>query len=218
MEYRVNNFNALCFLFIIILFEIITASPIINARKINKLSLLICSEENFKDLKLFKILDEDLKFFVHSLVGRAKKKQTNFIVEEIGSSFSKTEKGLLSLTFQYQIVQKYTREKVYVSQNSRYKELVLYKQTHIKNKLGGKLSIKDILSKRELDVLSLICQEYSSKLIADELYISKYTVDNHRKNMLKKTGVKNVGGLVKWALEMGISELFKVVLILFLFR
>ena len=60
---------------------------------------------------------------------------------------------------------------------------------------------KPTLSQRELEVLALIVQEYSSKQIAAELYISSHTVISHRKNMMEKLGVKTVVGLVKWWCE-----------------
>jgi len=44
------------------------------------------------------------------------------------------------------------------------------------------------LSKRELEVLTLIKQGLNSNEISDKLSISKYTIDTHRKNILNKTG------------------------------
>ncbi|MEM7035907.1 MAG: helix-turn-helix transcriptional regulator, partial [Bacteroidota bacterium] len=59
---------------------------------------------------------------------------------------------------------------------------------------------------REQEVLHLICLEYSSTAIADNLCISKHTVDSHRKNILQKTGVRTLVGLIRWALEHGFME------------
>lgn len=61
------------------------------------------------------------------------------------------------------------------------------------------------LSPRELDVLRLVMNEYSSQQIAEKLSVSQYTVDTHRKNILRKTGAKNLAGLVKYAMAHGIS-------------
>ncbi|MFK8038479.1 MAG: response regulator [Crocinitomicaceae bacterium] len=62
--------------------------------------------------------------------------------------------------------------------------------------------VQDIsLTKREKEILSLICNEFSTKEIADKLYISSYTVESHRKNLLAKTGSKNVAGLVRFAIQ-----------------
>lgn len=63
------------------------------------------------------------------------------------------------------------------------------------------------LSKRETEVLSLICQEMSTNDIAKQLYISSRTVEGHRKNLLEKTGAKNVVGLVIFAVKNKLIEL-----------
>jgi DNA-binding NarL/FixJ family response regulator len=55
------------------------------------------------------------------------------------------------------------------------------------------------LSEREVEILKLIMQEYSSEQIAEKLFISKNTVDTHRKNILEKTQIKTLVGLCKFA-------------------
>lgn len=60
------------------------------------------------------------------------------------------------------------------------------------------------LTKRELEVLQLIAEEYSNSEIAEKLYISIRTVDTHRRNLLEKLGVKNTAGLVKNAIRLGL--------------
>ncbi|MEZ5002986.1 MAG: LuxR C-terminal-related transcriptional regulator [Chitinophagales bacterium] len=57
----------------------------------------------------------------------------------------------------------------------------------------------DSLSDRELDVLKLIAQEKSSKEIGAELNIEASTVNAHKNKMIKKLGVKNSFGLMKYA-------------------
>ncbi|MDT8394370.1 MAG: response regulator transcription factor [Bacteroidales bacterium] len=57
------------------------------------------------------------------------------------------------------------------------------------------------LSQRELQVLNLICKEYSSHEISEKLCISFHTVESHRANLIYKAGVKNTAGLVRWAVE-----------------
>ena len=61
--------------------------------------------------------------------------------------------------------------------------------------------IDEILSRRELEVLKLICKEYSNADIADKLFLSVSTVETHRKNLIAKLGVNNTVGLVKFALR-----------------
>lgn len=57
------------------------------------------------------------------------------------------------------------------------------------------------LTERELEILSLIAQEYSSGQIAEKLFISKHTVDTHRKNILQKTETRTLVGLIRFAWE-----------------
>lgn len=60
------------------------------------------------------------------------------------------------------------------------------------------------LSSREKEVLELILKEYTNNEIANELFISVRTVDAHKRNLLEKTGSKNMVGLVIYALEKGL--------------
>lgn len=62
------------------------------------------------------------------------------------------------------------------------------------------------LSNREKEVLRLIIQEYSNQEIADALFISPRTVDAHKRNLLDKTGSKNIAGLVLYAVEKRLFE------------
>lgn len=57
------------------------------------------------------------------------------------------------------------------------------------------------LSKREKEVLKLIIDECSNKEIAEQLFISVRTVEAHKRNLLDKTGAKNIAGLVLFAVE-----------------
>lgn len=56
------------------------------------------------------------------------------------------------------------------------------------------------LTPREIEILKLVCFEFSTPEIADKLCISPYTVDTHRKNILKKTNTKTIVGLIKYAI------------------
>lgn len=56
------------------------------------------------------------------------------------------------------------------------------------------------LTQREKEIIKLICKQYSTKEIADKLFISNRTVDGHRNNLLLKTDSKNMAGLVVYAM------------------
>lgn len=60
------------------------------------------------------------------------------------------------------------------------------------------------LSEREREILVAVCRGLSNQEIADELFISKRTVDKHRANILEKTGCKNTASLVVYAIRYGI--------------
>ncbi|MEP1094108.1 MAG: response regulator transcription factor [Cyclobacteriaceae bacterium] len=64
-----------------------------------------------------------------------------------------------------------------------------------------RLSLETDLSEREKEVLLLITEECSNQDIADKLFISIRTVETHKRNLLEKTGCKNIAGLVMYAVE-----------------
>lgn len=63
-----------------------------------------------------------------------------------------------------------------------------------------------MLTKKEEEVLKLIALEYSNQEIADQLNCGIRTVDTHKRNLIKKLEVKNVVGLVKYAMKMGVVK------------
>lgn len=60
---------------------------------------------------------------------------------------------------------------------------------------------EDQLTSREIEVLKLICMQYSGAEIAKELFLSSRTVEGHRNNLLKKTECKNMIGLIIYAIQ-----------------
>ncbi|HVX00991.1 MAG TPA: response regulator transcription factor [Candidatus Babeliaceae bacterium] len=62
------------------------------------------------------------------------------------------------------------------------------------------------LTPREKEILQLIVQELTSQEIADKLFISLHTVESHRFSLFQKLDVKNMIGLVKVAIQMGIVK------------
>lgn len=57
------------------------------------------------------------------------------------------------------------------------------------------------LTKREKEVLELICKGYSNQQISEQLFISQRTVERHRSNLLLKTDSKNSISLVLYAIR-----------------
>ena len=63
------------------------------------------------------------------------------------------------------------------------------------------------LTDREKEILKLIAEGFTSQEIGEKLFLSHYTIENHRKNMIQKMGLKNTTVLVKYAIENGIISL-----------
>lgn len=59
----------------------------------------------------------------------------------------------------------------------------------------------NFLTKREIEVLKLICFQKSTVEIAEQLFISPRTVEGHRNNLLLKTQSRNIAGLVVYAVQ-----------------
>ena len=57
------------------------------------------------------------------------------------------------------------------------------------------------LSEREIEIIELIAEGYTSKDIGTRLFISEHTVKTHRKNIFQKTNVGDSDELVKWAMN-----------------
>jgi len=55
------------------------------------------------------------------------------------------------------------------------------------------------LSKREKEIIGLLCEGKSSAAIAAQLFLSKHTIDTHRKNITRKLGIDSFAGLVRFA-------------------
>jgi DNA-binding NarL/FixJ family response regulator len=71
---------------------------------------------------------------------------------------------------------------------------------------GGEGDHFDILTPRELEVLKLIAEAYSSKEIASELFISVKTVERHRQNILGKLGMRDRVELTRYAIRRGLIQ------------
>jgi DNA-binding NarL/FixJ family response regulator len=65
---------------------------------------------------------------------------------------------------------------------------------------------EDPLTPRELEVVKLIAEGHTSEEIAEQLVISKKTVDRHRANILEKLGMRNRVELTRYAIRRGLVE------------
>jgi DNA-binding NarL/FixJ family response regulator len=70
----------------------------------------------------------------------------------------------------------------------------------------GEATPEDPLTPRELEVVKLIAEGHTSEEIAEQLVISKKTVDRHRANILEKLGMRNRVELTRYAIRRGLVE------------
>jgi DNA-binding NarL/FixJ family response regulator len=77
------------------------------------------------------------------------------------------------------------------------------KDIYLKNKFEKNKEKEIKLTKREVDVISLIAEEFTSQEIADKLFLSKHTIESYRKNLITKLNVRNLAGLTKYAIKKG---------------
>jgi len=57
------------------------------------------------------------------------------------------------------------------------------------------------LTTREIEIMVLICEGCTSQEISERLHISCKTVETHRSNLFLKAGIRNVAGLISWAIR-----------------
>jgi len=101
----------------------------------------------------------------------------------------------------------------YILKDTDKKELIIAIRTVLENKKYYDPRVKEVfmeyyskgeytdkiqLTPREKEIIYLIYEGKTSQFIAEELFISQYTVDTHRKNLMLKTGCKNAIELAKF--------------------
>ena len=84
----------------------------------------------------------------------------------------------------------------------------------IQNKMKGKVDtpskkrlLVEELTKREVEILQLVCEQLTAEEIGERLFISEKTVNGHKINLLRKTQSRNTAGLVLYALRSGIVSI-----------
>jgi DNA-binding NarL/FixJ family response regulator len=62
------------------------------------------------------------------------------------------------------------------------------------------------LTLRENEITSLIAQGFTNKQIAEQLFLSPHTIHSHRKNIMKKLGIKSTSELTVYAINVGLIQ------------
>jgi DNA-binding NarL/FixJ family response regulator len=84
--------------------------------------------------------------------------------------------------------------------------VIAYDQETKVEKIKNKINI----TSREKEILELICKGLTNNEIAEKLFISNRTVDNHRANLLEKTETKNTAELVTFVIVNKLIEISKI--------
>lgn len=75
-------------------------------------------------------------------------------------------------------------------------------KSEIKGLLGSKNTAEiSTFTKREIEIIRLLCQQLTNKEIAKKLFLSQRTVDGHRAKILMKTKAKNIIGVIMHAIK-----------------
>ena len=78
------------------------------------------------------------------------------------------------------------------------------KQAYINSVFNKEKETLEMLTSREKDVLKLIAEEYTTQEIADKLFLSKHTIESYRKTLILKLKVRNLAGLTRYAVKLGL--------------
>lgn len=143
--------------------------------------------------------------------------------KHIKDKHPKTKTLVVSMLHDSMTVQTLTKDNVdgYVPKNAEKEELLEAIESILKGEKYFSQSIKDVylkgmfsneqslitsLSKREKEVLKLIAEEHTTQEIADKLFLSKHTIESYRKNLISKLDVRNLAGLTKYAIKLGLLD------------
>lgn len=82
----------------------------------------------------------------------------------------------------------------------------IIKEAYMKSVFTKEKETLQTLTQREKDVLKLIALEHTTQEIADQLFLSKHTIESYRKNLISKLNVRNLAGLTKYAIKLGLVD------------
>lgn len=170
-------------------------------------SLNVLPPEQFPEIVLLDIRMEPMDGF--ELVELLKKKYLNLKIIVLSSHYKANMLGhMIKLGISAFLPKNATQQLLFEAIETVYRTGVFFTQkdyemltSFVKSKSQNiYFYSKDDLSKREIEVLQLICAEYTNQEIADKLFLSKRTVESHRQRLLEKIGTKNTVGLVVYAI------------------
>jgi DNA-binding NarL/FixJ family response regulator len=174
------------------------------------------SELNFPDIILVDIQMKPLDGF--DLVEMLKKKYSNIKIIILSSHYKTNVVGhMIKLGVSAFIPKNANKKSLITAIESVYEHGIYFSKSDQEmliqfmgsNSKRSVFNNNEELSNREIEVLKLICNEYTSQEIADKLFISKRTVEGHRQKVIDKIGAKNTVGLVIYAIANKLHTLSK---------
>ena len=129
----------------------------------------------------------------------------NNLIKQIAQTYPETICIALVTTFIDKNVLRYFREVIELSDNKQKVANKIFNLINNNDESSSQNESVD-LSNRETDVLICVAKGMTNKDISDMLNISVHTVITHRKNIVKKTGIKSVSGLTVYALLNNLVE------------
>ena len=129
----------------------------------------------------------------------------NNLIKQITQTYPDTICIALVTTFIDKNFLRYFREVIELSDNKQKVANKIFNLINNNDESSSQNESVD-LSNRETDVLICVAKGMTNKDISDMLNISVHTVITHRKNIVKKTGIKSVSGLTVYALLNNLVE------------
>ncbi len=129
----------------------------------------------------------------------------NNIIRQINQNYPDTICIALVTTFIDKNLLKYFKETIELCDNKQKVTNKIFALLNNNDESSSQNESVD-LSNRETDVLICVAKGMTNKDISDMLNISVHTVITHRKNIVKKTGIKSVSGLTVYALLNNLVE------------
>ena len=128
----------------------------------------------------------------------------NTFVKQMTQNYPNINRVALVTSYVDKNILKNFKEVVELNDN---KQKVINKMLNLQNNNDETPQNESVdLSNREVDVLVCVAKGMTNKDISDMLNISVHTVITHRKNIVKKTGIKSVSGLTVYALLNNLVE------------
>lgn len=86
---------------------------------------------------------------------------------------------------------------IHLNQSLSHKLNRIYDQQHFMQE--HQLSFNE-LTRREKEIMTLVAQGFNNPMIAEKLFISRHTVEQHRKNLYRKLGISSFSEVFQYAL------------------